>query len=117
MNLDDLLQPVVSVDDASVEVVEVGGREPATVELDHRSKLGGDDGDDVEDHPLGAAAGVDEGFGDFQSLDGAGAALTGGHDDLLAEFASKSVQLDAAEEFLHRFGADVGADEGAEVLA
>ena len=44
------LQPVVAVDHAAVEVVEVGGREPATVELHHRAQVGRDHRDDVEDH-------------------------------------------------------------------
>jgi len=35
------LQAVVPVDDAAVEVVEVGGREAAAVQLDHRAQLGG----------------------------------------------------------------------------
>ena len=33
------LEAVVAVDDAAVEVVEVGGREAATVELHHRAQL------------------------------------------------------------------------------
>ncbi len=46
------LQPVVAVDDPAVEVVEVGGGEAATVELDHRAQLGRDHRHDVEDHGL-----------------------------------------------------------------
>ena len=37
------LQPVVPVDDPAVEVVQVRGGEPATVELDHRAQVGRDD--------------------------------------------------------------------------
>ena len=44
------LQPVVAVDHTAVEVVEVGGREPATVELHHRAQVGRDHRHDVEDH-------------------------------------------------------------------
>ena len=53
------LQPVVAVDHAAVEVVQVGGREAATVELHHRAQLGRDHRHDVEDHRprvVGAAA-------------------------------------------------------------
>ena len=44
------LEAVVAVDDAAVEVVEVGGREAATVELHHRAQVRRDDRDGVEDH-------------------------------------------------------------------
>ena len=44
------LEPVVAVDHAAVEVVEVGRREAATVELHHRAQLGRDHRHDVEDH-------------------------------------------------------------------
>ncbi len=37
------LEPVVPVDHAAVQVVEVGGREPATVELHHRAQVRRDD--------------------------------------------------------------------------
>ena len=43
-------QTVVAVDHATVEVVEVGGREAATVELHHRAQLRRDHRDDVEHH-------------------------------------------------------------------
>jgi len=33
------LEPVVAVDHAPVEVVQVGGREAAAVELDHRAQI------------------------------------------------------------------------------
>ena len=47
------LQAVVAVDDAAVQVVEVGGGEAATVELDHRAQLRRDHRHDVEDHRPG----------------------------------------------------------------
>ena len=44
------LEPVVAVDDAAVQVVQVGGREAATVELHHRAQVRRDDRDAVEHH-------------------------------------------------------------------
>ena len=44
------LQAVVAVDDATVEVVQVAGREAATVELHHRAQVRRDDGNRLEDH-------------------------------------------------------------------
>src|SRR5204863_1953280 len=39
LQLDELLQPVVPVDDAAVQVVQVGGREAAAVERNERTQL------------------------------------------------------------------------------
>ena len=44
------LQPVVPVDDAAVQVVEVRGGEAATVELHHRAQVGRDHRHGLEDH-------------------------------------------------------------------
>src|ERR671928_28571 len=46
--------------DAAVEVVEVGGREAAAVQLDHRAQLRRDDRDRLQHHLLRPVAGVDE---------------------------------------------------------
>ncbi len=51
--LDQPLQAVVAVDDAAVEVVEVGRGEAAAVERHQRAQLGRDHRDHGEDHPLG----------------------------------------------------------------
>jgi hypothetical protein len=54
------LEPVVPVDHAAVEVVEVGGREAATVELHHRAQVRRDDRDGVEHHAQRAVLGLAE---------------------------------------------------------
>src|SRR5438093_2984834 len=54
------LEAVVPVDDAPVEVVEVGRREATAVELDHRPEVGRDDRQHREEHPLGARPGAAE---------------------------------------------------------
>ena len=51
-------QTVVAVDHTTVEVVEVGGREAATVELHHRAQLRRDHRDDVEHHRGRRVAGL-----------------------------------------------------------
>ena len=64
------LEPVVAVDDAAIEVVEVGGGEAATVQLHHGAQVRRDDRQHREDHPLGARTGAAEGLDEAQSLDG-----------------------------------------------
>jgi hypothetical protein len=70
------LETVVAVDDAAVQVIQVGGREAATVELDHGPQVGRDDRQDRQDHPVGSGAGAPEGLDEAQALDGLLASLT-----------------------------------------
>ena len=104
------LQPVVPVDHPSVEVVEVGGGEPATVELHHGAQVGRDDRDRVEDHgprvvdPAAVLVAAVEGGDDLQPLDDLLAALgrqglapVGGVDHL-AQLDLFHVEVDAVDE-------------------
>jgi hypothetical protein len=70
VEVEQALEAVVAVDDATVEVVEVGRREAAAVELHHGAQVGRDDGDDVEDHVRGVVAALEEGVDDLEALDG-----------------------------------------------
>ena len=103
------LQPVVAVDHAAVEVVQVGGREAAAVELDHRAQLRRDHRDDVEDHPLGLVRRVLERRGDLEPLHRAGLLLAlRGVDDLL-ELLALGVEVDLAEQVADRLRAHAAA--------
>ena len=66
--LHQFLQAVVAVDDAPIEVVEIARREAAAVEGHERPQLGRDDGNDVQDHPLGPVIRFTESLDDFQTL-------------------------------------------------
>jgi hypothetical protein len=76
--LDEPLQAVVPVDDAAVEVVQIGRREAAAVELDHRAHLRRDHRQHVHDHPGRLVAGLAEGLDDLETLDDAQLLLAGG---------------------------------------
>ena len=56
VEVDQLLEPVVAVDDAAVEVVQVAGGEVAAVEQHERAQVRRDDRDALQDHPLGLVA-------------------------------------------------------------
>ena len=74
--IEQTLQTVVAVDDAAVQVVEVGGGEAATVELHHRAQFRRDHRHDVEDHglrvvqPAAVLVALVERGDDLQALDG-----------------------------------------------
>jgi hypothetical protein len=53
LELEQPLQPVVAVDHAPVEVVQIGGREPAAVERHQRAQIRRQHRQHLEDHPLG----------------------------------------------------------------
>ena len=105
--LDELLQPVVAVDDPAVEVVEVGRREPAAVEADQGPQVGRDDRDDVQDHPFRPVAGLLEGLEDPEALGVAEPPLLGRlllHG--LPEAVGVLLDVDLLEEDLDRLGPD-----------
>ncbi|CAB4894516.1 unannotated protein [freshwater metagenome] len=68
-------QTVVAVDHTTVEVVEVGGGEPATVELNHGTKLRRNDRHHVEHHRGGRGAVRQERAHHLEALDGTDLAL------------------------------------------
>ena len=79
------LQPVVPVDHAAVEVVQVRRGEPATVELHHRAQVRRDHRHGVEHHADGRRLALDEVRDDLQPLDRLEAAGALAVLDLLAQ--------------------------------
>ncbi len=114
--LEQLLQPVVPVDDAAVEVVQVRRRETSAVQGDERAQLRRNDRDDVEDHPLGPVPGAAERVADLQplrrllALDLRGLGL---HDH--AELFREHVHVDPLQQLLDRAGAHPGDEHVAEL--
>ena len=52
MNLNEALQTVVTDDDTTIEVVQVGGSETATIQGNEGTQLRRSDGNDLHNHPL-----------------------------------------------------------------
>ena len=105
------LEAVVAVDDAAVEVVEVGGGEAAAVELDHGAQVRRDDRQHREDHPLGTRAGATEGLDEAQPLDGLLAAHAGARANLRVELAGESLEVEAHDALAHGLRAHAGPEE------
>src|SRR5262252_6780001 len=68
LQLDQLRKPVIAVDDAAVEVVQIRSGEPSAVERDERAQFGRDDRDHVQDHPFRLVARLAERVDDFEPL-------------------------------------------------
>ena len=108
------LEAVVPVDDAAVQVVEVGRREPATVELHHRAQVRRDDRDGVEDHALRLVAGLAERVDDLESLQGPDLALALAVGDGVAQARDLGLDVEVLEAPLDRGRAHVALEVLAE---
>ena len=111
------VQPVVPVDDPAVQIVQVGGREPAAFERNERAQLRRNDRDHIQDHPLGLVARLAERLDHFEPL---GQFLLGGHGggrlDLLADLLGLDFEIDGLEHLPDRFRAHAGLEcAGAEL--
>ena len=56
LELEQVLQTVVAVDDAAIEIVQIGGRETAAFERNERTQVRRDDRQHFEDHPFRTAS-------------------------------------------------------------
>ena len=110
------LQPVVAVDHAAVQVVEVGGREAAAVELHHRAQVRGQHRQLLDDHPVRAVAGLAQRLHHAQALGCLLAALPGAGVRLLLQLHAQRVEVHALEDADDRLGAHAGLEDQAEAL-
>src|SRR5438128_418240 len=110
--LEQVLQPIIPVDDATIEIVEIGGSEAATFERDERTEVRRNHRQDDQDHPLGPAL---RGLKPLKQLDALGDLLANlfalglGHRDL--EQIDLLTEIDAGQGITHRFSAHFG-DKG-----
>ena len=65
---DEALQSIVAVDDAAIEIVQIGGRETATIQRNERTKIWWDNRYNRQDHPFWLIARHHERFDDLQTL-------------------------------------------------
>ena len=110
------LEAVVAVDDATVEVVEVRGREASTIELHHRAQLRRDHRDNVEDHALGVVVGGQERVDDLEALERTGLALSLAGGDEFAQLLGFAFEVEVDEALLDRLGAHGTGEVQAEAV-
>ncbi len=103
--IDQPLEPVVAVDDAAVQVVEVRRGEPATVELHHRTQFRRDHRDGVEHHAQRRVGRLLERRDDLQPLQRAKLLLALAITDDLAQLLGLGLDVEALDELLDRLRA------------
>jgi hypothetical protein len=111
LQLDQLLQPIVAVDDAAIQVVQVGRREAAAVERNERTQLRRNHRNHVEDHPVRLIARLAERVDDLEALRILQLLLRrglGAH--LRAHLFGEALDVDALQQLLDRFGAHLRAE-------
>ena len=115
--VDQPLEPVVAVDHAAVQVVEVGGREAATVQLHHRAQVRRDDRDAVEHHAQRRVGGRQERRDDLEPLERADLLLPLAGADGLAQRLGLGLEVEVAQQGLQRLGAHAAFEVVAEAVA
>jgi hypothetical protein len=109
--LDQPLQAIVAVDDAAIEIVEVGRGETAAVERHQRTQVRRNHRHMGQDHPFRLVAGLDERLDQLEPLGELLRLELGGRfDDLLAQVDRHLLEVEGFEHFADRFGADHGGE-------
>ena len=114
--VDQSLQPVVPVDHPAVQVVQVGGREAATVQLHHRPQLRRDHRDAVQHHAQRRVGGLLERGNDLEPLDRADLALTLAVLDGVAQDLGLTIDVEVRDDLLERLGTHAAVEVVAEAV-
>ena len=107
LQLQQAAQTRVAVDDAAVQVVQVGRCEAAAVQRHQRTQVRGQHGQHFHDHPARLDAGLLERFQQLQAL-GVLLDLDFGAGQVAAQALGLDVDVDAFEQVLDAFGAHLG---------
>ena len=101
-----LLQPVVAVDDAAIQIVKIGSGEASAIQWNQRTKLRWNDRNYIENHPMRLVGALAERLNYFEPLGVLEPLLQRVlmiH--LLAQFGSETFDVNALEKFFNRFRA------------
>ncbi|MNQ60106.1 hypothetical protein D3C85_743750 [compost metagenome] len=111
------LQTVVAVDHATVQIVQIGGREAAAIQRHQRTQVRRQYRQHGQHHPLRLVAGALEGFHQLQAL---GQLLDLGFRvglrNLFAQAADLVLQIDGGEQLEDRLGTHAGIEVVTELL-
>ena len=111
VQVDQLLEPVVAVDDSPVQVVQVAGGEVARIEEDQGTKVRRNDRNTLEHHPLGPVVAVAQRLDNLEALGQVfDLLLARGLDQLLAKLLGEGDQVEPHQELADRLGPHVGLE-------
>jgi hypothetical protein len=111
IQLHQTLEPVVAVDHAPVEIIQVTRGEATTVELHHRAQIGRNHRQHRQNHPFRPIPALTEGLNHPQALGRLLAALTLSRLDFELQFLGKPIEVNMAfDQFTHGTGTHIGPE-------
>ncbi len=117
VEVEQLLEAVVAVDQAAVQVVQVAGGEVAALQQHQRTQVGRNHGDDVVHHPGRVILGILDGLDDLQALDDLFLALLGPRGrEFRPQLLAQLVEIQAPDQLPDGLGAHVHIEIGAPLL-
>ena len=109
LQLQQALEAVVPVDDATIQIVQVGRGKAATIQRHKRTQLGRQHRQHFHDHPLGTDARTLEAFQHLQALgDLLDLGFGAGDLNFLAQAIDLAVHVDGLEQLAHALGTHRG---------
>ena len=117
LQLHEVLEAVVAVDDAPVQIVEVRGGEPTAFQRDERTQIRRDDRQHLQHHPLGTRIGFLEAVEKLDALGELFADLLAarlGH--RLVQFIDAFIEVNFLQRLAHRLGAHLGEERATFLL-
>ena len=111
LELEQALQPVVAVDHAAIQVVQVGRREAAAVQRHQRAQFRRQHRQHFQDHPLGLDARLVERLEHLQALgDLLDLGVGAGGLEFLAQLLDLAVDVERLQQLADAFGAHAGGE-------
>ena len=95
-------QTIISVDDPSVQIVQIRGGKTSAVKLYHRTEIRRDNRDRCKDHPFRTVSGFTEGFYHFQTFDDPRTFLACGVRKLFFQLFRVFLQVNGLKQFHDR---------------
>ena len=109
LELKQVLQPIVAVDDAAIEIVQIGGREASAFQRNERTQIRRNDRQNIEHHPIRPGMRGGKALHELQTLRQFLANLFAlGVSHRLFQLFVELVEVDFGEKFLDRFRAHAG---------
>ena len=105
------LQTVVTVDHATIQVVEVGSRKTTAIQRNQRTQIWRQNWQNSQNHPLWQVAGALEGFHQLQTLGQFfDLGFRVGLRNLFAQTTNLMLQIDSVQQFANSFGTHTGIE-------
>ena len=112
----ELLQTVVAVNHAAIEIVQVGSGKTAAIQLHHRTQFRRQHRQNGENHPLGLVAGLLESLDDLQAFNQADLFLAAGSAQFIVQLGGEDIEVNRFEQLENGLSTHAGIKGFAAIL-